>query len=205
MKLEVPHLTYTDIGKRVHSFLLQYHPSFEIPVPIEEIADVKMGLHIFPFPRLFKDHGQNGFLSRDRTTINVDEYQYEEFYQKCRYTIAHELGHYLLHESCYRNLPFNYPDDYVKWKMSVPAEDIGWFETQGDWFAGQVLVPTNPLVEVCSEVVKKHKKALSKLPRVPDDFWSYAANEIATYFNVNPPVVEIRIKREKIASTIRIE
>jgi hypothetical protein len=56
---------------------------------------------------------------------------------------------------------------------------------------------------VCNQVVKGHEKALSNLKEVPDDFWSYASNEIATHFDVNPPVVEIRIRRENISLRIK--
>ncbi len=203
MTLSIPHLTYSEIGAKANSFLSKYHPSFEIPIPVETIADVDMGIHIFPYPGLYRVHGQNGFLSKDRTTINVDEYQYENFYPKCRFTIAHELGHYVLHQSCYNDLLFDSPEEYEKWLLAEQPEVIDWFEKQSDWFAEQLLVPTKPLIEVCTRVVKKHEKALSKLTRVPDDFWSYASNEIAAHFDVNPPVVEIRIRREKISLKIR--
>lgn len=204
MILDIPYLTYSDIGQRAQNFLAQYHPSLEIPVPIEEIVDVKMGINIFPFPRLYKDHGLNGFLSRDRTTIYVDELQYDQFNEKYRFTLAHELGHYVLHKSCYENLPFESPDEYVKWRLSVTPEDISWFETHGDWFAGHVLVPTDRLEEICLKVVSKYQDKFSKFKTIPDDIWSYISNEVATYFEVNPPVVEIRIKKENIPAKIPI-
>ena len=203
MTLTLQHLTYSEIGKKANSFLLKYHPSFEIPIPVENIVDVNMGIQIFPYPGLYKVHGQNGFLSKDRTTINVDEYQYDNYYPKCRFTIAHELGHYVLHERQYANLPFNAPDEYEKWLLAESPEAIDWFEKQSDWFAEQLLVPTQSLIEVCTQVVKRHETKLSELTRVPDDFWSYASNEIATNFDVNPPVVEIRIRREKISLKIK--
>ncbi len=204
MILDIPYLTYSDIGQRAQIFLAQYHPSLELPVPIEEIVNVKMGINIFPFPRLYKDHGLNGFLSRDRTTIYVDELQYDQFNEKYRFTLAHELGHYVLHQSCYENLPFESPDGYVKWRLSVTPEDISWFETHGDWFAGHVLVPTNRLEEICLKVVSKYQEKFSKFKTIPDDIWSYISNEVATYFEVNPPVVEIRIKKENIPAKIPI-
>lgn len=79
MILDIPYLNYSDIGQKAQTFLAQYHPSLVLPVPIEEVVDLKMGINIFPFPRLYKDHGLNGFLSRDRTTIYVDELQYDQF------------------------------------------------------------------------------------------------------------------------------
>lgn len=204
MILDIPYFTYSDIRQRAQTFLAQYHPSLELPVPIEEIVDVKMGINIFPFPRLYKDHGLNGFLSRDRTTIYVDELQYDQFNEKYRFTLAHELGHYVLHKSCYENLPFDSPDEYVKWRLSITAEDISWFETHGDWFAGHVLVPANRLEEICLKIVSKYQDKFSKFETIPDDIWSYISNEVATYFEVNPPVVEIRIKKENIPAKIPI-
>ena len=99
MRLRAPFLTYFDIGQKVEAFFNEYHPSTEIPIPIEEIIELKIGLNIFPYPRLFKDHALNGYLSHDLTTINVDDYQYEQLNEKYRFTLAHELGHYILHKS----------------------------------------------------------------------------------------------------------
>lgn len=205
MKLTIPFLTYADIGQKIDVFLNENHPTVEIPIPIEEIIELKIGLNIFPYPRLFKDHGLNGFISHDLTTISVDDYQYEQLNEKYRYTLAHELGHYILHRSFFENLPkFEDPDQYIKWRLSVPHEDMTWFESHGDWFAEQVLVPSYRLESVCRKVVNKHKKTFSKLRSIPDDIWSYISNEVATYFEVNPPVVEIRIKRERIAERISL-
>jgi len=201
---DVPYLTYSDVGRRALEFLDQHHPSLEIPIPIEDIIELKLGLNIFPFPRLYKDHGLNGFLSRDRSTIYVDEIQYNQFNEKYRYTLAHELGHYVLHGACYEDLSFQSPDEYVIWRMSVPQDEISWFETQGEWFAGHLLVPTGQLEKVCVAVVSKYKSTFQKFAYMPDDVWSYISNEVATHFDVNPPVVEIRIKKENIPGKIAI-
>lgn len=39
-----PYLSYIDIGKRTEIFLQQYHPSLEIPIPVEEIIELKLEL-----------------------------------------------------------------------------------------------------------------------------------------------------------------
>lgn len=132
MRIKVPYYTYSHIGEKVEVFLAQHHPSLEIPIPIEDIIDLKLKLHVHPFPRLYIDHRQNGFLSADRTTIYVDEYQYNQYIDKFRYTLAHELGHFILHGSCYENTSFSSPIEYLQWIMSVDQEDLGWFETQAD-------------------------------------------------------------------------
>jgi len=106
LKLNLPRYTYSEVGRIANNFLKEHHPSLEIPIPIEEILDLKMGFNIFPFPRLFKDFGLNGFLSADMSTIYVDEVQYDQYNEKYRYTLAHELGHYVLQKSVYENLPY---------------------------------------------------------------------------------------------------
>jgi Zn-dependent peptidase ImmA (M78 family) len=93
------------------------------------------------------------------------------------------LGHYVLHKKSYDELTFQSADDYANWRNSIPAEEISWFETQGEWFASQLLVPAKQLLDVC---------------------WSYIAIEIADYFDVNPPVIENRIKKENIPTKISI-
>ncbi len=204
MKLDIPFLAYQDVAKRAQYLLEQYHPSLELPIPIEEIVELKIGLDIFPFPRLYKDHKLSGFLSRDRSTIYVDEIQFDQFNEKFRFTLAHELGHYVLHKSCYENLPFKTPDDYTKWRMAIAPEDISWFETHGNWFAGRLLVPTIRLEEICVSIVAKYQDTFSKFRSIPEDIWSYISNEVARYFEVNPQVVETQIKKENIPNRIPI-
>jgi Zn-dependent peptidase ImmA (M78 family) len=201
---QCPYYSYQEIGNKAEALLKQYHPSQDIPIPIEEIIELKLELNIFPFPRLYKDHGLNGFLSHDLTTIYVDEVQYNQFNEKYRYTLAHELGHYVLHKAFYDELTFQSTEEYVRWRISMPAEEIGWFETQGEWFAGQLLVPTNQLIDTCKKVIANHKNDFKKMSSIPDDIWSYIAIEIADYFDVNPPVIENRIKKESIPSKIPI-
>jgi hypothetical protein len=183
LNLQIPYFTHPDIGKKAQDFLSEYHSSFELPIPIEEIIDVKMGLDIVPFPNLYRDYGLSGYLSQDRTTIFVDQFQSDNYEEKFRFTLAHELGHFFLHRSFYEDLPFRSPDEYVTWRKSIP---------------------TTQLQEVCCKVVAKHQDKFATFAKVPDGFWSYASNEVATYFEVNPPVVEIRIKKEKIPAKIKI-
>ena len=205
MKLEIPYFSYADIGNKAQVFLTQYHPSFEIPIPIEEIIDVKLGLDIVPIPNLYKDFGLSGYLTRDHSAIFVDQFQADNYEEKYRFTLAHEIGHYILHRSFYEDLPFKSPDEYVAWRLSVPPEDMSWFETHGDWFAGHVLVPTAPLENICSKIVEKYQNRFAQFRTIPDDIWSYISNEVALYFDVNPPVVEIRIKKENIPQKIPIK
>ena len=63
MSFQPPFLTYPRIKQEANKFLAKHHPSLSLPIPIEEIIDIQLGIHVFCLPRLYKDYGQNGYIS----------------------------------------------------------------------------------------------------------------------------------------------
>ncbi|HXF49226.1 MAG TPA: ImmA/IrrE family metallo-endopeptidase [Verrucomicrobiae bacterium] len=200
MKLDVPYLTYQDIGRKTQEFLSLYHPSLSIPVPIEQIIEFDLEMNIIPLPNLYRQFSINGFLTSDFEEIYVDEIQFSKYNEKYRFTLAHELGHFVLHKDSFKDVSVTSLQEYVGWHKMADNDDIGWFETHGNWFAEQLLVPSQQLVAVYESVIKKHKKLFAKLPKVPPDVWSYLSNEICLNFQVSPAVIECRMRREGITS-----
>ncbi len=105
MTFKTSYLTYRHVGEYVEDFLKKYHSSLQLPVPIEWIIESDLGLHIVPFPNLYRIFNQSGFLSADRMKIFIDEYQYDNFVEKYRFTLAHEIGHFIMHKSLYEEPP----------------------------------------------------------------------------------------------------
>lgn len=203
MTFKTSYLTYRHVGEYVADFLKKYHSSLQLPIPIEWIIESDLGLHIHSLPNLYRIFGQNGFLGRERKVIYIDEYQYDNFVEKLRFTLAHEVGHFIMHESLYEGLSFNSQQEYIEWLHSRPRNELGWFETQANWFAGQLLVPTEPLKEHCVNLLESNRDQFSKGKYLSHEFWSYASNELAEPFEVNPIVVEIRIRQESFAEKFK--
>ena len=67
--LKAPRLNYEQIYQEAEKFLKNYHPERALPVPIHEIVDIKLGIHIVPKFMLEKNIGLVGFLSNDFSTI----------------------------------------------------------------------------------------------------------------------------------------
>lgn len=80
-------LGYSEIGNRAAEFLKKYHPSRELPIPIERIIEFDLGLDIVPMPNLHADFRINGFLSVDCSSVYVDETQYSLYPEKYRFTL----------------------------------------------------------------------------------------------------------------------
>jgi len=200
----LPYLTYEDVRCRARKFLGEFNPDGDLPIDIERIADVKMGLNIVPFPNLWRDWQLSGFLLRDRSEIWVDEYQADQFPQKYRFTLAHELGHYFLHDNFLEQVPYASLEEYIAWRMSIRADDIGWMETHANWFAGLVLVPGDALERVCRDTVAKYTEMFREMGEIPSDVWAFLSNEISDFFEVNPLVVERSIDKEGIPERVTI-
>jgi Zn-dependent peptidase ImmA (M78 family) len=124
MTFKAPYLTYRDVGKYAEDFLTKHHPALDLPIPIEWIIEFNLNLDIVPIPYLYKTFKQSGFLSSNRKTIFIDEYQYDNFVEKYRFTLAHEIGHLVMHESMYEGLSFDSVHEYIEFMHLLPQSEL---------------------------------------------------------------------------------
>jgi hypothetical protein len=199
--LDVPYLEDSYIEDEANKILEKYHPSRTIPIPIESIVELGLRIDIAPFPNLYLQHRLRACMTRDRKTIFVDKKQYYEFEEICRFSIAHELGHHILHWKYLENLPYKDVVGYTDWKTSLPGKVSDRFESQGNRFAGFILMPTAELIEVCKKIVDGYRQELKGLRMDP---WEYIANDVAAAFEVSPKAAEIQIRFVGIPSLIRL-
>ncbi len=80
-----------EISEIVDTIFAKHHPSREIPVPVDLIAE-RMGLDLVPIPGFRARAGAEGALSTDRSTIYYDERGAELHAARYRFTVAHELA-----------------------------------------------------------------------------------------------------------------
>ncbi len=202
MSFEIPYLEDEYIENTTVDLLAKYHPSRIIPIPIERIVEIGLRVVIYPFPGLHNNHRLNALLTGDRKVIFVDEKQYRQYVEKSRFSIAHEVGHYVLHWKYHEDLPYTYVDEYIAWRPTLPRKVVDRFETQSHIFAGFLLMPTDELVQACNQVVGEHEADLKYSSGV--DPWPYIANDIARIFEVSPPAALIRIRNGNIPSLVRL-
>ncbi len=144
-------------------FLNNYHPTLSLPIPIEEIIDVKLGIDIIPIPGL-KEVSQranldiDAFISSDFKSISVDEYVWKSVNTRYRFTLAHEIGHMMLHGYLYGQLKFHKIDEWFNVINDMPLKERGWVEYQANQFAGFVLVPQKILIAEYREAIKTTEK-----------------------------------------------
>lgn len=200
-------LTLDKIREEAENFRREHIFTTDLPVDIEHIVESTMGIRIIPVDGLQKHCDMEGFISKDYTSVYVDKFLYTEdrYYKRVRFTIAHEIGHYVLHRSTIDNQNFKDEEDWMRFRIGLNDETLGWFETQASEFAGRLLVPVDPLiVEFRSKresVLKKYASWDSK-PLSDDDLFSMIAPMFCGKFDVSADVIERRLRKENIIAIL---
>lgn len=116
-----------------------------VPVQIKEIAE-KLGLKIVEFDF---QNSISGVLKKDRGIIGVNKKHHNV---RKRFTIAHELGHFLLGHEIGKD------DSIIDGDFDKPTDR----EREANIFASQILMPE----EILKDEVKKHQINLKKLAEI---------------------------------------
>ncbi len=200
-------LSMAQIREIAEKFRKDYFFNYSIPVDIERIIELTMGIYIIPVKNLQHDCDMEGFISRDFISIYVDEALYtdDRYYKRVRFTIAHEIGHLVLHRSNIDMVRFLSDDEWKTFRINLQDEPLRWFETQASEFAGRLLVPIDQLVNAFKEArYEKIKKNTSwDAPKIDDDeMLSQISAKISPKFDVSAEVIERRLRKENIMALI---
>jgi hypothetical protein len=198
MAFKAPFFRYEDLRRAAESFLSEYHPGREIPVPIEQIVDLKFGIDIVPMPGL-GNFDTVAYLSHDLMEIRVDEFVYNHRPNRYRFSLAHELGHRLLHADVYRQFRFS---DVASWKQvmtsEIPPDQYGYLEYHANSFAGLILVPAAELRQVFFDDVEKGQSNGVNFDEPGTGVRELVEAHLATSFEVSADVIHKRIEFDEL-------
>jgi len=202
-EIKPPVYYYEDLRRKADEFLAEYHPKGTIPIPIEEIVDNRLRLDIVPMPGLHRLLDVDGFLTGNRKEIYVDELVQQAYPGRYRFTLAHELGHYFLHEEVYKLFPFDSIGGWKEFHNSISEQGHSWFEYHGYAFGGLVLVPHGQLMDECQRCVELVRQAGLDLARNWDFAWDTMAAQLAKRFDVSTAVIDKRLAKDGIPDLFR--
>jgi len=186
------YLSYKKIGQKADEFLNNHHPRLSLPIPIEEIAEQKLKLKIRQIMDLKRDYDVEGFLTSDLTTIFLDFNMYLKYESRARASIAHEIGHLVLHKEIFQKLEINSVEKLNSISTKITDEEYGWLEYQAYSFASQVLVPTKVLLD-------ELKKRLGKVPKQESpEILASVIQDLPDIFKVSDAVILRRLQKLEI-------
>ena len=193
-EIEVPFVSNDVILKKANKFR-EKHWNEGVPVDIEHIIEIKLGLDLIPIVDLQKTLGIEALILASWKSIYVDAntFENERYVNRFRFSLAHEIAHYVLHKRIYESYGINSPELYYEFIGEIPERQYGYFEIQAQKFANRLLVPRDRL-----KIEKE--KAISSIPNsdelmgVTDNLLnSYVAIPISEVFGVCQQVIEIAL------------
>jgi len=190
--LKAPYFSYETLKERANAFLAQYHSSGELPIPVEEIIDLQLGINIIPIRGLQRVLSVDAFLSQDLKSISIDEAVFEGNQHRYRFSLAHELAHLVLHREIYKELG---SDSISEWKESIlriPDREYRYLEIQANKFAGLILVPPGKL----AVELEKVRETFEKNGVAPEFLYPMMAEELSYVFDTSSQTVEIRMSMD---------
>jgi hypothetical protein len=203
MTLSVAYLEKANIKRAAEDFNLRYNSAKVIPVPIDSIIESRLKIDIVPMAGLKEGLESGGFISSDFTTIHIDQYIYFNVEVRYRFSLAHEIGHYVLHKDIIGTLRFDSVEDWVEMYDSIDSNDYGKLEFQANHFAGCVLVPDfalkskfdEALKDILSDIKTAQESGISRETYL-ESVVSNIARKLAPVFNVSSSCMENRIKND---------
>src|SRR5680860_961930 len=195
------YLSYEDLRRRAEEFLTAHHPDRTLPVPIEEIAEFELSLEIGLVPGLkgiLAEAEIEGYLYGNLKGIAIDLDIYEQVYVRARFTLAHELGHLILHPEMYSKYSGetgNF-EERLQFMRAIPEESYWRFEWQAKAFAGLVLVPGDLLRNSVAQNVIVARNAGVQMKGPDDPNWGYICEGVKGPFNVSSQVIDIRMDKD---------
>jgi Zn-dependent peptidase ImmA (M78 family) len=157
------------IAERVSELLVRFRVR-KPPVAVDKIAK-KLGLYLVSLAA--SDEISGAIIRKDsRVIIAVNSSHHTN---RQRFTIAHELGHYFLHEGLEEHVDQNFR---VAWRSADSSKAVNWLEIQANRFAAELLMPTELLTRDINSLRKIEKRTVALL---------------ASTYKVSPEAMKIRL------------
>ncbi len=167
-----------------------------IPVNIEKIIAVKLKIDVVPSPGLEKRCDIDALITSNWKYIYVDNDRYSDdrYQNRLRFSLAHEMGHFVLHKDLWSSFKIKETSDFYKLIQEVPQQTYNRLEFQAKKFADYLLLPREILIserEKAIKEIKNHKIIIKELEK--DELNSWLALPIAKAFFVSEDVAQIAL------------
>jgi len=147
-------LRISEIRRKVDR-LLRENRVARPPVPVERIAE-RCGLDVRYAPM---DGDLSGALIHNGNEVYIGVNSLQSRNRR-RFTIAHELGHFVLHEGIYVDKDFR-----INWRDGNSSKAVNPEEMEANRFAAELLMPTDLLVRDIESLRRVDLAALDPLAR----------------------------------------
>jgi len=200
-KFKAPFLRRAQIWEKADALHSRFPSCAKLPVPVLDLAEFDLGLELVPKARLRQAGDIEALLLGDLKTILVDRDAFLDprSENRLRFSVAHELGHLILHADVYGGRKHESLEAWMEFVLAIPEAEYDWLESHAYEFAGRLLVPPEPLRTALAETIQKAEKAgFTEWDATGETALSFIANHIRRQFGVSAEVIARRLRAEKL-------
>lgn len=197
---KAPFISQQQCWAAAEQFRQQYAPGGGIPVDVLALTEFDLDLEIRTITGLKEEADVDALLLGDWKTLIVDQQQYldDRFINRLRFSIAHELGHFVLHKEVFESIPRESVEEWISFMQEMPDKEYGFLEYHANEFAGRLLVPVDELrIQFEKTVVEVEHKGMPR-GKLTDSHLSYLCIPLSKHFAVSQDVIERRLEKEKL-------
>jgi len=200
-EFKAPFITIENIRKAADEFRSQYWPQDTIPIDIFVILEFELDIEIRSVLNLREAGDVDALLLGDLKTIAVDQNEFlnERAQNRLRFSVAHEIGHLVLHSNIFSRIQYSSIDEWIAFFQEMPEDQYYWIEQHAYEFAGRLLVPREKLIEKLKDAIALvEKSGFNAWDTSGESTREYMAHGIARYFEVSDQVIEKRLIKENL-------
>jgi Zn-dependent peptidase ImmA (M78 family) len=192
--MKIPFFSNKELKQKADEFRNKHWGDI-VPVDIEQIIEFKLNIEIIPIPNLYRQCNADALISSDWQIIYVDNENYldDRYYNRLRFSLAHEIGHFILHQDLYESFGIKSVENFYN-IIDQLGQDYGNIESHANRFANQLLVPREKLL---LEKEKIQAEYFVKYPEIKNynnsTLNSYLSIPLAKIFFVSQEVMEISL------------
>lgn len=197
---KAPFISQQQCWSSADQFRQKYWPQAVIPVDLLAMVEFDLNLEIRTLTGLKEDADVDALLLGDWKTLIVDQQQYldDRFVNRLRFSIAHELGHYVLHKAVFDRIPRASAEEWIAFMQQMPDKEYRLLEYHANEFAGRLLVPLSDLTEAFKNTLQEAQQKGVLANNLTDAHLSYLCIPLAKFFAVSEDVIERRLTKEKL-------
>jgi hypothetical protein len=146
---KAPFLNKNEIWRQADEFRQQVWPSEDIPLDVMSVLEFELDMQIRTVSSLREDDDVDALLLGDWKTIMIDQrlFMNDRYSNRLRFSIAHELGHYVLHKEVFEQIPKTSTEDWICFMRDIPDREYSFIAYHANEFAGRFMVPPMALGE----------------------------------------------------------
>jgi hypothetical protein len=149
--IKAPKYTRSEIWQKADEFRKENWGE-EIPVKILELIEFNLQMELRPISSMKKNcDTEAALLDLNTIAVDSDSFLNPSFQNRLHFSVAHELGHTVLHLEIIKTTKFDAIQEWLDFYGEIVESEYDMLELQANEFARRLLISKGPIYAAISE------------------------------------------------------